>query len=131
MYLDNFFPRERVAEFRAAFELFRATPESAEFLYPCQGKGRVEHLLPFAPPFNKSTFYGDPRLLELVGDYLGERTFKLDLQTVISSPPGSQHQRWHQDWRYLFHPEERLPPYAPICALKLLQRTRTLLLNRI
>ena len=39
--------------------------------------------------------------------------------TVINSPPGSGDQRWHQGWRYLFHPNERLPPYAVVVALPL------------
>ena len=39
--------------------------------------------------------------------------------TVINSPPGSGDQRWHQGWRYLFHPEERLPPYAVVVTLPL------------
>ena len=71
-----------------------------------QGTGRIEHMLPFAPPFNDSTVYADPRLLTLIGDFLGEM-FKMELQTVITSPAGSSHQRWHQGWRYLFHPDER------------------------
>jgi len=32
--------------------------------------------------------------------------------TVITSPPGSKDQRWHQGWRQLFHPQEITPPYA-------------------
>jgi hypothetical protein len=40
--------------------------------------------------------------------------FKLELMTVIESPPGSGDQRWHQGWRYLFHEAERLPPYSVV-----------------
>ena len=40
------------------------------------------------------------------GDYLGEQ-IKMELMTVISSPPGSGNQRWHQGYRYLFDPNER------------------------
>ena len=43
----------------------------------------------------------------------------MELMTVITSPPGSKHQRWHQGWRYLFHPDERLPPFAVVVALPL------------
>ncbi len=118
IYLDNFFSRATVAAFREEYEAFRASPEAADFVYPCQGPGRVEHLLPFRPPFNDSTIYADPRLLTLLGDFLGEG-IKMELQTVITSPPGSGHQRWHQGWRHLFHPDERLPPFAVVVALPL------------
>ena len=38
---------------------------------------------------------------------------------MIDSTPGSRDQRWHQGWRYLFHPEERLPPYAIVVTVPL------------
>ena len=119
VYLDNFVPAERVRTFRAAYEAFRQTSEAKLFEYPCQGEKRVEHMLPFAPPFNDSSIYADPRLLTLLADFLGDDGFKLELMTVITSPAGSGHQRWHQGWRYLFHPDERLPPFAVVVALPL------------
>ena len=44
VYLDNIIPKERVL--REAYMAFRETDEAADFLYPCQGEGRVEHMLP-------------------------------------------------------------------------------------
>ena len=75
-------------------------------------------MLPFAPPFNDSSIYADPRLRTLLDDFLGDE-YKMELMTVITSPPGSKPQRWHQGWRYLFHPDERLPPFAVVVALPL------------
>ena len=43
----------------------------------------------------------------------------MDLQTVINSPPGTGNQRWHQGWRYLFDPDERIPPFAVVVGLPL------------
>ena len=55
----------------------------------------------------------DRRLTSAAASYINaQEQFKLELMTVITSPPGSGDQRWHQGWRYLFHPDERLPPYA-------------------
>ena len=118
VYLDNFFPTHRIHALRKAYEDFRATPDAKAFEYPCQGQGRREHMLPFERPFNESNVYSDARLLTLLGDFLGDE-FKMELMTVITSPPGSKHQRWHQGWRYLFHPDERLPPFAVVVALPL------------
>ena len=118
VYLDNFYPAEKVHRLRRAYQSFRDTPEAKAFEYPCQGPGRREHMLPFRQPFNDSSIYADARLRRLLGDFLGEE-FKLELMTVITSPPGSRHQRWHQGWRYLFHPDERLPPFAVVVALPL------------
>ena len=119
VYLDNLVPKERVARLREAYEDFRKTDEAAEFLYPCQGEGRVEHMLPFRAPFNSSDIYADPRLMAVLGDFFSHEQFKMELMTVITSPPGSGDQRWHQGWRYLFHPDERLPPFAAVVALPL------------
>jgi len=116
--LDNFYAREEVEALRRAYVTFRESEEAEAFRYPCQGEGRVEHMLPFRPPFNTSIFHTDDRLLQILGDFLKEQ-IKLELMTVITSPPGSQHQRWHQGWRYLFHPDERLPPYAAVVTLPL------------
>ena len=118
VYLDNMYSQATVARLRDAYYALRDSEEGKEMLYPCQGTGRIEHMLPFRAPFNSSEIYADQRLLTILGDYLHEQ-FKLELMTVITSPPGSKHQRWHQGWRYLFHPEERLPPYAVVVALPL------------
>jgi len=119
VYLDNMFSHATVERLRDAYFALRDSTEGKEMLYPCQGTGRIEHMLPFRPPFNESdAVYADPRLLTLLGDFLHEQ-FKLELMTVITSPPGAKDQRWHQGWRYLFHPDERLPPYAVVVALPL------------
>ena len=118
VYLDNMFDERTVRELREAYFALRASDEGKDMVYPCQGPGRVEHMLPFREPFNNSKIYADQRLLTLLTDFLQEQ-FKLELMTVITSPPGSKHQRWHQGWRYLFHPDERLPPYAVVVALPL------------
>lgn len=54
------------------------------------------------------------RLMTVLGDFFSHEQFKMELMTVITSPPGSGDQRWHQGWRYLFHPDERLPPFAAV-----------------
>lgn len=118
VYLDNMFDKETVEALREAYVALRESDEGKDMLYPCQGTGRIEHMLPFREPFNNSKIYADPRLLALLSDFLQEQ-FKLELMTVITSPPGSKHQRWHQGWRYLFHPDERLPPFAVVVALPL------------
>ena len=122
--LDDFFSAEATDALRAAYTLFRddASGGAAPFRYPVQGAGRVEHMLPFAPPFNATrgaaSFHHDPRLLRILRAFLGDG-LKLELMTVIESTAGSADQRWHQGWRYLFHPEERLPPAALIVAVPL------------
>ena len=118
VYLDNFFSRETVERLRQAYVALRDSDEGKDMLYPCQGTGRVEHMLPFRQPFNNSEIYADERLITLLQDYLHEH-FKLELMTVITSPPGAKDQRWHQGWRYLFHPDEQVPPYAVVVALPL------------
>jgi len=119
VYLDNMFPAAKVEALRRAYLELRESSEAEQFIYPCQGVGRVEHMLPFRTPFNDSEpIYTDRRLLEILGDFLGEQ-IKMELMTVITSLPGSRDQRWHQGWRYLFHPEERLPPYAAVVTLPL------------
>ena len=113
VYLDNLFSREQVEAFRDAFVAFRASKESESFRYPCQGEGRVEHMVPFRPPFNTTQLYADPHLLAVIQRFLNAKV-KLELMTVIDSPPGSGDQRWHQGWSFLFHEEERLPPYRSV-----------------
>jgi len=62
--LDNLIPADKVARVRAAYMKLRDSREGKDFKYPCQGEGRVEHMLPFEPPFNDSGVYDDPRLLQ-------------------------------------------------------------------
>lgn len=55
---------------------------------------------------------------EILFDFFAGR-FKLELATVITSKVGSGNQRWHQGFQYLFHPEERLPPFATVVGIPL------------
>jgi hypothetical protein len=116
--LKNFFQPEMLSRVLSDFESFKRSPQSSDFLYPCQGKARVEYMLPFQPPFNTSQVYQDRRLHQLLLDFLQSR-FKLELQTIITSPAGSGDQRWHQGFRFLFHNEERLPAYAVVVGVPL------------
>eukprot|EP00622_Pseudochattonella_farcimen_P007440 FR743421.1.p1 GENE.FR743421.1~~FR743421.1.p1 ORF type:complete len:132 (+),score=3.23 FR743421.1:403-798(+) len=75
-------------------------------------------MLPFQPPFNNTGLHDDRRLRRVL-EAIFESRFKLELMTVINSPPSSGDQRWHQGWRYLFHPEERLPPYSMVVTVPL------------
>ena len=120
VYLDNLFSRVFVDTLREYYYDFIGTDESANFRYPCQGSGRIEHMMPFAPPFNASRTspFGDRRLREIISKFLGP-PFKLELVTIINSPRGSGDQRWHQGWRYLFHEAERVPPYAVVVTIPL------------
>jgi len=52
----------------------------------------VEVMLPFREPFNDTRLYGDYRIRSIVGAFL-DAEFKLELMTVIDSPPGSGNQR--------------------------------------
>ena len=119
VYLDNIISRAKVDEIREAYMAFRQTDEAKDFVYPVQGQQRYEHMLPFRAPFNDSSIYAEPRLMQILADYFTQEQFKMELMTVITSQPGSLDQRWHQGWRYLFHPDERLPPYAAVVALPL------------
>ena len=117
--LSGFFDRAFLTEWRAAFERFQDTdPEAPLFRYPVQGKGRSEYLLPFREPFNSSRLYSDERMHNVLAGLFLSR-FKLELQTVITSHAGSGNQRWHQGFQFLFHPEERLPPFAVVVAVPL------------
>jgi len=83
-------------------------------------------MIPFRPPFNLSTaLYQDSRLHDILFQLFVGR-FKLELQTVITSTPGSGNQRWHQGFQYLFHPEERLPPYAVVVGIPLVNVTQAM-----
>jgi hypothetical protein len=127
VYLDNFFPPEKIHQLREAYEALVAGEGSADFRYPCQGTGRVEYALPFAPPFNTSGVHDDPRLVGILDAILGADTgYKLELITVINSPPGSSNQRWHQGFQYLWHPNERLPPYAMVVTVPLVDVDATM-----
>ena len=115
--LDNMYRRRRVDELRDAYEALKAGPDGPLFGTRC-GRRPPSTCCP-SSAFNESAaLYADPRLLTILYDFLGEHV-KLELMTVINSPPGSGDQRWHQGWRYLFHPEERLPPYAVVVTLPL------------
>jgi hypothetical protein len=117
--LNGFFSTKFLQEWREAFVRFRDTDKDAPlFRYPVQGKGRSEYLLPFREPFNSSLLYSDERLHNVLSGLFLSR-FKLELQTVINSHAGSGNQRWHQGFQYLFHPEERLPPFAVVVAVPL------------
>lgn len=120
VYLDNLFERHFVDTLREFYDNFVKTSQAKDFRYPCQGEGRIEHMMPFSPPFNTSHTapFGDRRLREIISKFLGP-PFKLELMTVINSRPGSGNQRWHQGWRYLFHEAERLPPYAVVVTVPL------------
>eukprot|EP00946_MAST-07B_sp_MAST-7B-sp1_P003779 g3779.t1 len=120
VYLDNLFSRGFVDALREYYYDFTLTDDATKFRYPCQGAGRIEHMMPFAPPFNSSATspFGDRRLREIISKFLGP-PFKLELVTVINSRRGSRDQRWHQGWRYLFHEAERLPPYAVVVTVPL------------
>jgi hypothetical protein len=121
-----------------AYEKFILSKEALKFRYPIQGKGRFEHMIPFAPPFNDSLHLNAPLHATLRAFLRG--SFKMELQTVINSPPGSGNQRWcaraspaspaddalaaatarrHQGWRYLWHEEERTPPYTVVVGIPL------------
>uniref|UniRef100_A0A7S3YM64 Phytanoyl-CoA dioxygenase n=2 Tax=Lotharella globosa TaxID=91324 RepID=A0A7S3YM64_9EUKA len=120
LVLDSLLPKEQIQRMRDAYNTFRETKRAEKyFRYPCQGKGRFEYMLPFEPPFNSSNApYHNPQLRSIILDFLGG-PFKLELMTVINSSPGSGDQRWHQGWRYLFHGEERLPPYSIVVGIPL------------
>ena len=123
VYLDDLFTKEFVDELRDFYVDFVSEKNrdvNSNFRYPCQGKGRIEYMMPFAPPFNESNSapYADHRIRAIVSKFLGP-PFKLELMTVINSLPGSGDQRWHQGWRYLFHETEHLPPYAIVVTVPL------------
>ena len=100
VYLDDLFTKAFVDELRDFYVDFVSEKNrnvNSNFRYPCQGKGRIEYMMPFAPPFNESNSapYADHRIRAIVSKFLGP-PFKLELMTVINSLPGSGNQRWHQ-----------------------------------
>eukprot|EP00475_Leptophrys_vorax_P045021 TRINITY_DN9234_c0_g1_i2.p1 TRINITY_DN9234_c0_g1~~TRINITY_DN9234_c0_g1_i2.p1 ORF type:complete len:437 (+),score=103.95 TRINITY_DN9234_c0_g1_i2:274-1584(+) len=117
--LVGFFPKDKMNKFKSDWEKFEQNEtESKIYKYPVQGEGRYEYLMPFKPPFNTSFVYQDERMRHILWDLFGGR-FKLELPTVITSKVGSKNQRWHSGNNYLFHPEERLPPYAVVVGIPL------------
>ena len=68
--------------------------------------------------------------MTVLGDFFSHEQFKMELMTVITSPPGSGDQRWHQGWRYLFHPDERLPPFAAVHSASCTVGAAALVLHR-
>jgi len=91
VFLDNLFERSMVEEFSKSYQQLRNGSDSHR--YPCQGEKRHEVLLPFRPPFNSTEIYGDYRIRAIVKAFLNA-DYKLELMTVIDSPPGSGDQRY-------------------------------------
>jgi hypothetical protein len=117
--LVNFFPKSKMNKFKQDWDAFEKNEsESKIYKYPVQGEGRYEYLMPFKAPFNTSFVYQDERMRSILWDFFGGR-FKLELPTIITSKAGSKNQRWHSGNNYLFHPEERLPPYAVVVGVPL------------
>jgi len=104
VYLDNLYSTQFVDHLFASYTRFlRNTSYAKLFRYPCQGQGRVEHMMPFEPPFNTTPSllqapYSHPLLLSIVERFL-QNPYKLELMTVIDSRANSSNQRWHQGWR--------------------------------
>ena len=69
--LDELFSAEVIDAFRAAVERFVADDARAPVRYPVQGDGRVEHMLPFASPFNDTlALHAEPTLRAVVRGFL-------------------------------------------------------------
>ena len=121
LYLDNLYNTSFVDSIYTSYSTFiNNTNASQPFQYPCQGKGRIEHMMPFQQPWNTShaSPYASPLLQAIIKSILGE-PYKLELMTIINSKSKSLDQRWHQGWRYLFQQTERLPPTALVVTLPL------------
>lgn len=73
VYLDEIFTREKVKAFKTEFNRFKSTEEANSFRYPCQGQGRIEHMVPFKPPFNDTSIYGDKRLVNIIKGFLDSK----------------------------------------------------------
>ncbi len=101
-----------------------ARPKRPQFRYPVHGVGRSEYMVPFQRPFNESgaALHQNSELHSVLFDLFQSR-FKLELMTVITSHAGvkqpSSHQRWHQAYKMPWHAEERLPPFAVVVAVPL------------
>ena len=113
VYLDSLIDKAIVAKWNKSFQNFmkRENGDGGDWRYPCQGVGRSEVMLPFESPFNETSMYGNPHLRSILAHSF-KGTFKMELQTVITSTPGSGNQRWHQGWRYLFDPLEHRPKHS-------------------
>eukprot|EP00940_MAST-03C_sp_MAST-3C-sp2_P002802 g2802.t1 len=120
VYLDGLYDPQTIESWKRAYDAFEASDRSTHWRYPCQGAGRRELMLPFESPFNDTDIYGN-RHLRAVLAHAFKGTYKMELQTVITSQTGSGNQRWHQGWRYLFDSEEgKQPlPYAIIVGVVL------------
>lgn len=112
VYLDSLYEPDVVANWNKSFKDFMKRENGGgDWRYPCQGVGRSEVMLPFESPFNDTSIYGNPYLRSILAHSF-KGTFKMELQTVITSKPGSGNQRWHQGWRYLFDPKEGRQKHA-------------------
>ena len=133
VYLDNLYSASFVDRIRSAYENFlvgngsSSSPSTTAtavdpkmFQYPCQGVGRIEHMMPFQSPWNTSNLspYASPILISILDLFL-KKPFKLELMTIINSKSNSKNQRWHQGWRYLFQQTERVPPTSLVATLPL------------
>ena len=112
VYLDSLYESDVVANWTKSFrEFMKRENGGGDWRYPCQGIGRSEVMLPFEEPFNETSIYGNIHLRSILA-HAFKGTFKMELQTVITSSPGSGNQRWHQGWRYLFDQNERRQKYS-------------------
>ena len=125
VYLDSLYEPDVVANWNRSFKDFMNRENGGgDWRYPCQGIGRSEVMLPFETPFNETSIYGNSYLRSILAHSF-KGTFKMELQTVITSKPGSGNQRWHQGWRYLFDPKEGRQKHAyaiivgVVCSLSL------------
>jgi len=80
VFLDNAAPREQVQAYADAYQRFLSSTEAIKFRYPIQGKGRFEHMIPFAPPFNETLHLNGPLHATLRAFLRG--SFKMELQCV-------------------------------------------------
>lgn len=124
VYLDSLYDKKTIESWNEAYQSFMTSDSDTvlreQMRYPCQGKGRHEIMLPFREPFNSSAIYGHPHLRSVLSHSF-RGAYKMEVQTVITSPVGSGNQRWHQGWRYLFDPnEDRAPtPFSIIVGVVL------------
>merc|ERR1740130_1590566 len=90
-FIDDLYDTDHIDRWRDAYDTFKSSEQAKHFQYPCQGTGRSEVMLPFQSPFNETHIFGQPFLRGvLAGAFDG--AFKMELQTVIQSSPGSGNQ---------------------------------------